>query len=144
MNVRDASPARHGTEAMAYGSFVPGGLVARVTPFPDESLASLVQRAAALNGYSTVGDILLQAGFLRQHPGAITRSVGGTSSLARTLKVGGGADALERLLTPPVPGRSGWHNFFGTPVRAFIMSGKSAGCRPGAFASRFMSERSGR
>ncbi|MBB3952504.1 hypothetical protein [Aureimonas jatrophae] len=104
-------------ESLPSATSVPA-LVIPVQPIPGEGIPELLQRAAAVNGYRNVVDVMRIA-----DPGwgvpasAGTSVIGRESMLARALGIVGGVEEIERLAYRSVPARTGWHDFFGTPLR---------------------------
>ena len=93
-------------------------LVIPVEPIIGESLSGLVARAAAINFYTRASDVLTQANIdTRCSECASARSSEDAMELSRTFGTNA-TELIKSMFKTPVAGRSGWHDFFGTPLRA--------------------------
>lgn len=93
-------------------------LVVPASIVPGQSIGEVVLEAAADNCYRSAGLILSAAGIeYCGDPSVFARVRGREEDLAVTLGISEGAESLRYISPNPVPGRPGWSEFFGVPVR---------------------------
>lgn len=95
-------------------------LVIPVRPILGESAADLIMRALFVNGYpdSSVLRRMISKRYFRDSVTMSTLLIGFADKIADMLGLPGGVDDLRPLLQPEIPGRAGFVDFFGVPIRA--------------------------
>ncbi|MBO0130922.1 hypothetical protein [Agrobacterium burrii] len=95
-------------------------LVIPVRPILGESAADLIMRALFVNGYpdSSVLRRMISKRYFRDSVTMSTLLINFADKIADMLGLPGGVDDLRPLLQPEIPGRAGFVDFFGVPIRA--------------------------